>query len=1052
MGRFRWDPAVKAAVKALYNSRQQAQYLGVRRNDFLKDGTRQMPFFPAPPMWTFSRNLRRIAASLTALVLVAPACLAQNGPGQTESRQTEPAKPAPAQTTVVTVNEVSLNLVVRNKQGKLVTDLKPEDISVSDGGTPVKISTLRLVSGDSGQHIVTLVFDRLGLASGHNAQEIADKILKMVPQNGFSICVMKAEGRLMLYHDYTSDRKGLADAISLATDDEKSAGGKGAEAAEKRIIAIAQTGSDEAGAKVTAQERSMAQVLLASLQESQRVAQELHTQPGLSGLLALARTQQKMPGRKTIIYFAEGLESEATTETRLRDIVGAANRAGVSIYVIDATALTAQADESMVAMMAMGNTRSAQAQAPPHPVTTTGGGGLPQTTPQAPAGLAPMVANQVDRYEAADPNANKSPLIAFAESTGGAYVAPGADMKKPLRRMIEDMTTYYDASYASPIENYDGQFRAIAVQPVRQGLRISSRAGYFALPPASGRTVRPFEAPLLKVLAEEPLPSNVAFHTKVLRLGDLPTGNQNTLVVQVPISAIETWNDPNSNLYSLHITLVAQIKDKSGAVVEHFSEDIPRHGSLSAKDAQPEFITMQRHFTAEPGQYVLEAAVLDQNSGKSGAQRMPFEVPRDPEGPSLSDVAMVQRIDPVPEEADPDEPMRYGNGKVVAGVSDRVMKGTKELSFFFVVHSEGDPDSRPRLEMEVLKSGEAIAQVPLALRKTDGPAAVPYLASIQSGALPGGDYQVVERLTEGGKTSEQSVSFRIEGGEAEEAANPTGKGAAGEDSEPDTASGLQIPPSDANEPRLVITALPADTVPPPTAEQLDDMIAAARKRALDYSKTLPNFVCVEMTNRSADSSGKGNWKHRDSIAELLTYHDNAESRTTLEVNGRRSTLKRADLNSTWPLSVGEFGAILNLVFQPSSKTEFAWKESASLGGGNTTVQVLSYRVARKNATIVLTQGNADVAVGFHGLVYIDRATNGVRRVTLEADDVPKSFPVRASVMTVDYDYIAISDRDYLLPVRSSVMLERAHRKTELNEITFRNYHRYASRAKIKMMQ
>jgi VWFA-related protein len=999
-----------------------------------------MPSFKPLSAWTLSKKARLIAPGLAAMVLALP-CLGQS----------EPAKPTPAQTTVVNVNEVSLNLVVRNKQGKLVSDLKPEDISVFDGGKSVKISTLRLVSGDNGEHIVTMVFDRLGLAAGHNAREITGKILKMVPQNGFSICVMKAGGRLMLYHDFTSDRQGLADAISLATDDEKSADGKSAEAAEKRVIAVAQTGSDESGAKVSAAERSTAQIVLASLQESQRVAQELHTQPGLSGLLALARTQQRLPGRKTIIYFVQGLQSEATTETRLRDIVGAANRAGVSIYVIDATALTAEADQGMVAMMAMGNTRSAQAQAPPHPIATTGGGGLPQTVPQPPPGLAPMVSNQMDRYETADPNANKSPLVAFAESTGGAYVPPGADMKKPLRRMIEDMTTYYEAAYVPPIDEYDGQFRAIDVKSLREGLKISSRAGYFALPPDSGRTIRPFEAPLLKILADTQLPTDIAFHAKVLRLGDLPSGNQNALIVQIPVSAIETRNDPNSNLYSLHVTLVAQIKDKSGAVIEHFSEDIPRHGSLSSKDSQPEFITMQRHFTAEPGQYVLEAVVLDQNNGKSGAQRAEFEVPRDPEGPSLSDVTMVQRIDPVPEEADPDEPMRYGNGRVVPSVTGGVAKGTKELSFFFMVHSEGDPDSRPKLEMEVLKSGDSIAKVPLTLRKTDGPATIPYLASIQAGGLPGGDYRVVERLAEGGKTSEQSLAFRIEGGEAAETANASGKGAANDDSEPETGSGLQMPAPDGAQ-RLVITSLPANTVPPPPPEQLQEIVAAARKRALDYSKSLPNFVCIEVTNRSADASGKGNWKHRDSIAELLTYHDSAESRTTLEVNGKRSSLKRADLNSTWPLSVGEFGAILNLVFQPTSKTQFTWKEAATLGDGNGTVKVLSYRVARQNATIVLSQGNSDAAVGFSGLVYIDSATSGIRRVTLEADDIPKSFAIRGSAMTVDYDYVAISGRDYLLPVRSSVMLERAHKKTEVNEITFGNYRRFASRAKMKMVQ
>jgi len=126
--------------------------------------------------------------------------------------------------------------------------------------------------------------------------------------------------------------------------------------------------------------------------------------------------------------------------------------------------------------------------------------------------------------------------------------------------------------------------------------------------------------------------------------------------------------------------------------------------------------------------------------------------------------------------------------------------------------------------------------------------------------------------------------------------------------------------------RLVITSLPAGAVPPPSADELETIVSGARKRALDYSKSLPNFVCVEVTNRSVDQSGNGNWKHRDSIAELLTYHDNLESRSTLEVNGKRSSLTRAEMNSTWPMSIGEFGALLNLVFAPTSKTHFEWKK------------------------------------------------------------------------------------------------------------------------------
>jgi hypothetical protein len=60
--------------------------------------------------------------------------------------------------------------------------------------------------------------------------------------------------------------------------------------------------------------------------------------------------------------------------------------------------------------------------------------------------------------------------------------------------------------------------------------------------------------------------------------------------------------------------------------------------------------------------------------------------------------------------------------------------------------------------------------------------------------------------------------------------------------------------------------------------------------------------------------------------------------------------------------------------------------------------------------------------------------------------------MHAAAMTVDYDYVAISGRDYLLPVRSTVSLQRHRRQVELNEITFQSYRRFASRTKIKMTQ
>jgi VWFA-related protein len=988
------------------------------------------------------------------IALLAFALLSSRGYAQTTapSSSATPAQKNESPTIVTNANEVTLDLVVRDKRNKPVVDLKPEDIAVSDSGAAVKVTDLRLVTGQSGgNHRITLLFDRLDPSSAKNAHDIAAKILKMIPSNQFSFSVLKVGGRLRLVQGFTSDVVAVEKAVGAATERGEGAHEDPAMLPEKDLLAAAQTGVDSAGARVNAEQRNVARVMLSSLQESQKIGQDQHCLPSLAGLLALARTQRQFAGRKVVIFFEQAPPLDSNAKDMLLTIAGAANRSGVSIYTVDANPVNEQAGEGLIATATIA-TKAPTINANANASIPSGVSGLSQ--PRLPQGMIDQIGNTLMQTEFEGLSGYNNPLAKLAQSTGGAYITASDRLKKPLQQLIEDVTTYYEASYVPPIQEYDGKFRPVAVQSVRKGLTIHSRAGYFAVPPDAGSGIRPFEAPLLKLLSESPLHMDLKFHSTVLRLGDLPTGNENALVIEVPIDGLETRDDPNANLYSLHVSIVAQIKNKAGEVIEHFSEDVPRHGSLESKGgAQSELITMQRHFTAEPGQYVMETAVLDRNSEKAGAQRQEFEIPNEAVGPSLGDVTMVQRLEPMPAEMESVEPMQYGKGKVVPSISGRVPHGAKQISFFFMVHPDPSSTEQPTLEMEVLKSHEAIAQVPLHLAKMSGPGSIPYLASIQSTSLSSGDYEVIEKLTQGGKSTERGLEFRIDGPELAAATTPdTGGAEPQNDASELTASG-QPPDADGhNGHHLVIASLPAGAVPPPSAGELEAIIAGARKHAVDYSQSLPNFLCIEVTSRSVDQSGNGHWKHRDSIAELLTYHDRQESRSTLEVNGKRSTLKRADMNSTWPISVGEFGALLNLVFSPSSKTEFTWKEAGSLGDASGNLQVLSYRVARENATLDLSESNNTIGVGFHGLVYIDAATSGVRRITLEADGLPRDFSMHAASMTVDYDYVAISARDYLLPVSSTVRLLTHRKQIELNEIAFRNYRRFASRTKIKMVQ
>jgi hypothetical protein len=89
-----------------------------------------------------------------------------------------------------------------------------------------------------------------------------------------------------------------------------------------------------------------------------------------------------------------------------------------------------------------------------------------------------------------------------------------------------------------------------------------------------------------------------------------------------------------------------------------------------------------------------------------------------------------------------------------------------------------------------------------------------------------------------------------------------------------------------------------------------------------------------------------------------------------------------------------------------------------------------------------------ITVGFHGQVFIDSGTRNVRRISLQADDMPRDFPTHSTRIGVDYDYVAINGHDYLMPVGAEVRLTQGRHEAVLNTIEFRDYRRFGAAMKI----
>ena len=554
-----------------------------------------------------TRSFSQVMVSICVGFLVSSCLLAH---GQSDSAA---SKDLASPTLVRNVDEVSVDLVV-HKGHSAVLDLKPEDIAVTDDGKAVTLSDLRLISSTD-KHLVTLFFDRLDPSAATNAREVARKILKVIPAQGFSFSIFGVGTHLDLLLGFTADRQQVQRAIDIATGESISDRDQTAADIEKTLTAALRSRSTEPAAQDY--DWTAARAELASLTQTQRILQNENSAPSLAVLLALAQSQGVIPGRKLLVYFTAGLPNNTDTTDSLRSITGAANRSNVSIYVIDHNPVDTKLMQGMMASQAMG-ALSAYNRANPLPT-----GQAAQQPTVFGGGMVPMVNNQIIRTEGEGLNGKNDPLAAMATNTGGAHLYFEDNIKKPFRQAVADLRTYYEMSYVPPKREYDGKFHQIKVKPLRRKLNLHSRAGYYAVPPAVG--VRASELPLMKTLSGSQLPNNVQFRADLIKLGELSTGNENTLVVDVPISNVETHSDANTNLVSWHVLIASEIKDKSGATIAQFSEDIPGHGALSLKDkVLSECATMQRHLALAPGEYTLETAVLDRFSEKIGGQRSQF--------------------------------------------------------------------------------------------------------------------------------------------------------------------------------------------------------------------------------------------------------------------------------------------------------------------------------------------------------------------------------------------------------------------------------------------
>lgn len=237
-------------------------------------------------------------------------------------------------------------------------------------------------------------------------------------------------------------------------------------------------------------------------------------------------------------------------------------------------------------------------------------------------------------------------------------------------------------------------------------------------------------------------------------------------------------------------------------------------------------------------------------------------------------------------------------------------------------------------------------------------------------------------------------------------------------------------------------------VPPPSPSSVEQaqVLHDAKEYALNYSARLPDYICTQVTRRFVDPRGLESWIAQDVITERLSYFDKHEDYKVVLYNSRPVEMSHDKLGGA--TSSGEFGSMMREIVEPETQTEFEWERWGTLRGRR--MHVFSYRVAQAHSkySIIAGQASQRIIAGYHGLIFVDRETSAIMKVTLQADDLPAGFPVREVNLSLDYDHVQISDRDFILPLKAVLTSREGAKFLIKNEVEFRMYRKFTAESTI----
>lgn len=682
----------------------------------------------------------------------------------------------------ITSSLVNVDVMVKDKKGKAITDLKAEDFVLSENGVRQNIeffdSTLAggndpgrqaIVSVSPGpreptslpRNIISLVLDGQ-TTEGANLKHVRDGMTKYIRErisDSDSVALFAIAGGLQLLQPFTQDKAKLVAAVERA--DGVSTGSKTSEqrsineamAAIRDQLAAAPTGeiTTPAGGSAAAQAMISRRVLEQYVQLRSALSSQ-QTRPVLAGLAAICEGLRAIPGKKTLVMFSQGFVAPESLDWQVQSTIDIANRANVSIYIIDSSGLT-------------GGTPQSGAVVPGGALSGISAAVSQENRIRAGAGESVF---DVSRQEGL--NRQQDLLYRISGDTGGQFIKNTNDIAAGLDRIDEEIRSRYTLAYRSTDPKFDGSFRKLKIEVRRPDAKILARPGYYAISPTQVVPLSPDDQKLMgnfeTVSAHPTLPLSLQLNSFRAQPGSYIV----PLSFEIPPAAVEFGQKGDKQRLQLDVLGLVR--------AEGDDKILSRLGGnfdveLTAKQYESivnDKIFYRQDIQLEAGAYTIDLVVRDRLSGKAAAKRQSLTLPVTGSEFSATEAVLSRHAEPLPQSVSgPIDVLTTGNVQIRPSPS-REFRTSDNLIIFFKLYNAtlGADTVKPlvRVTVALMKDGKP-AMKPLDYELTEiATEPVPHLTFakyIKLAGLAAGKYSVVIEATDMGqrKSLKQEAWFVI---------------------------------------------------------------------------------------------------------------------------------------------------------------------------------------------------------------------------------------------------------------------------------------------------